>query len=332
METKIIQLREFSSLRTGGEGKCIVVATVEELKEAIIYAKSESLRVHVLGEGTNSYFGEDLSALLFIKLNLKGVVYTELVNLVRVKVQASEIWDELVAECVQKGLWGIENLSYIPGTVGAAPVQNIGAYGVELAEVFQSLDAYDTETDAVVTLGREECNFGYRDSIFKWNKGRYIIISVTLQLYKSPHPVLHYKPLDMFQGKEVSIHEVRHAVIEVRTRKLPDWKKHPNAGSFFKNPIVDMEISEQLKSLYPDMPMLQVIDGFKIPAAWLIEHIAEMKGMRIGEVGTWPTQPLVIVNYGSATADDIDAFAKEIRNRIHEKTGIILEQEVNRVG
>jgi UDP-N-acetylmuramate dehydrogenase len=144
--------------------------------------------------------------------------------------------------------------------------------------------------------------------------------------------VLHYKPLDVFQGKEVSVQEVRNAVIEVRTKKLPDWKEHPNAGSFFKNPIVDMEVSEHLKSLCPDMPMIEITDGFKIPAAWLIEHVAGMKGFRMGDIGTWPAQPLVIINYGSATADDIDTLAHAIRNRIHEKTGIILEQEVNRGG
>lgn len=332
MDIRNVSLKNYSSLRTGGEGKLVEVQSLEALKEAVIYAKSKGLRPHVLGDGTNSYFGEDLSEFLFIKLDLKGVVHTELVGSVTVTAQASEVWDELVAECVRRGFWGIENLSYIPGTVGAAPVQNIGAYGVELAEVFQSLNAYDTKTDEVVTFGREECNFGYRDSLFKWSKGRYIIISVTLELYKTPHLVLHYKPLDMFRGKEVSVQEIRNAVIEVRTKKLPDWKEHPNAGSFFKNPVVDVEVSEYLKSLYPEMPMIQVTEGFKVPAAWLIEHVASMKGFRAGDVGTWETQPLVIVNYGAATADDIDALAQDIRKRIHEKTGIILEQEVNRVG
>jgi UDP-N-acetylmuramate dehydrogenase len=332
MNVRTVSLKDYSSLRTGGEGSLVTVTDIDALQEALGHAKSAGLRAHILGGGTNSYFGEDLSKFLFIKLDLKGVIYTEVAGAVIVTAQASEVWDELVEACVALGLWGIENLSYIPGTVGAAPVQNIGAYGVELAEVFQSLTAYDTEDCALVTFGREECKFGYRDSIFKFSKGRYVIVSVTLALNKEPHPVLHYKPLDVFQGREVSLQEVRDAVIGVRTKKLPDWKEHPNAGSFFKNPIVDVEVSEYLKNLYPEMPMIQVVEGFKIPAAWLIEHVADMKGFRVGDIGTWPTQPLVIVNYGSATADDIDALAKEIRNRIHEKTGIILEQEVNRVG
>lgn len=334
MHIRNVALKEYSSLRTGGEGSLVEVRTVEELKEAIMHARSEGLQVHILGGGTNSYFGSDLSKFLFIKPEFSGIeLQTGNDGRVTITAGSSENWDEVVQLTVHKNLWGIENLSHIPGTVGAAPVQNIGAYGVELAEVFGTIQALDTETLEIVEFAREDCRFGYRDSVFKYQKGRYVILSVSLTLYTEPHPVLIYKPLDALQGKEgVTPQVVRDMVIKTRNEKLPDWKERPNAGSFFKNPVVDLETSEHLKNLYEDMPLIQVPDGYKIPAAWLIDRVAGMKGVRTGDVGTWPAQPLVIVNYGDATADDVDDFAKEIRSKIHKKTGIVLEQEVNRIG
>jgi UDP-N-acetylmuramate dehydrogenase len=333
LDIKTISLKDHSSLRVGGEGKCVEIQTTEGLKEAVMYAKAEGLSPHILGGGTNSYFGEDLSHFLFIKLPSGGIEYQEEGDDVFVKVGANVVWDDLVEECVEKGLWGIENLSYIPGTVSAAPVQNIGAYGMELKESFVSLLAFDMETQETKTLDRESCRFGYRDSLFKYEKEKYIILCITLKLSKIPHPILSYKPLDALRDKEgVTLQMIRDTVIDIRTKKLPNYKEHPNAGSFFKNPIIDLETSEYVKSLYPNIPLIQVMEGFKVPAAWLIEHVAEMKGVRQGDVGTWPAQPLVIVNFGSAIADDVDAFAKALQTKINEKTSIVLEQEVNRVG
>jgi UDP-N-acetylmuramate dehydrogenase len=333
MVEKTVFLKEYSSLRVGGEGKLIEVATLEELKEAAIRAKDEGLSLHTIGEGTNSYFGDNLSGFLFLKLPQGGIEYEEQGDQVLVKAGANVIWDDLVQECISRGLWGIENLSYIPGTVGAAPVQNIGAYGAELSEVFVSLDALDLATMDKVTLDREACQFGYRDSIFKYDKGRYVIVCITLELSKIANPRLLYKPLDALRDKEgVTLDEVRSLVIATRNAKLPNYHEHPNCGSFFKNPIVDQEAAEFLKGIYPDVPVIQVPQGFKIPAGWLIEHVANMKGIRRGDLGTWPVQSLVIVNYGNATADDIDALAREIQEKVNEKTGIVLEQEVNRVG
>ncbi len=332
MDIKLASLKDYSSLRIGGEGKLVEATTPAEFKEAIMHAKTEGLRVHILGEGTNSYFGEDLTDFLFIKLPKGGMEFREEGDDVYVKVGANVMWDDLVQVCVTRGLWGIENLSSIPGTVGAAPVQNIGAYGVELAEVFVSLDALDLITMEMVTLTREACQFGYRDSLFKYQKGRYVIVCITLKLSTLPTPVLTYKPLDALQATKPSLVQIREAVIAVRTKKLPNYHEHPNAGSFFKNPIVDLETSEMLKEKFPEMSFIQTLQGFKIPAAWLVEHIAQMKGVKQGNVGTWPHQPLVIVNYGNTTADELDAFAGEIRRKIGERTGIVLEQEVNRIG
>ncbi len=333
MEIKTVSMKEYSSLRVGGEGKVVDIANIEELKEALAYAKASGLRVHILGQGTNSYFGNELTSFLFIKLNLKGTTFLATENGFYVTAAASEIWDDLVALAVVKELRGIENLSYIPGTVGAAPVQNIGAYGAELADTFVSCEVFDTDERIVKTFTKEECQFGYRDSIFKHDIGRYIILSTTLLLSENKAFTLTYKPLDeLTLNENLSVKEVRNRVIEVRKSKLPEWKEHPNCGSFFKNPVVSSEQGEVLRSRYPGMSLISVGDGYKIPAAWLIEHIAEMKGVKIGSLRTWDKQPLVIVNDGDATADGVDAFVGVIKRKIFDATGITLEQEVNRVG
>lgn len=333
MEIKTVSMRDHSSLRVGGEGKVVEVSDVEKLKEALVHAKSLGLRVHILGQGTNSYFGEDLSSFLFIKLDLKGVSFLPTDNGCYVTSSASEIWDDVVALSVEKELRGIENLSYIPGTVGAAPVQNIGAYGAELADTFVSCEVFDTEDDTVKTLTKEECDFSYRDSVFKHEVGRYIILSVSLLLSRERPFILTYKPLDELLNKaDLSVEEVRGSVIKVRRSKLPEWRENPNCGSFFKNPVVTKAQSEGLRVKYPAMPLIEVLGGFKVPAAWLIEHVAEMKEVKAGGLHVWHKQSLVIVNDTEATADDVDAFVQEIKGRIKVKTGIHLEQEVNRIG
>lgn len=333
MEIIEVSLKDYSSLRVGGTGRICNISTAAELREAYLYAKSQTLEVHILGEGTNTYFGEDLSRFLFIKMNMKGVQFNEHDEKVFLTASAGEVWDEVVLASTERGLWGIENLSLIPGTVGAAPVQNIGAYGVELKDTFVSLLALDTRTYEVVEMKKEDCEFGYRDSLFKREKGRYIITSITLGLTHSFNAVLGYKPLDVLLGVEkLTPKDVRELVVETRIAKLPDWKEVANNGSFFKNPLITEEEGRDLKTKYPEVVLHEVDGGYKVPAAWLIEHVAGMKGVRVGDVGTWPTQPLVIINHGAATADDIDTFANSIREKVKVATGITLEQEVNRIG
>lgn len=333
MEIRTVSLKDYSSLRTGGEGQIVEVETTAELIEVCMYAKKENRIIQIVGEGTNTYFGEKAKDLLMVKMNNKGISFEDHESTVLLTAYAGEVWDDLVVFSTNKGLWGIENLSYIPGTVGAAPVQNIGAYGRELQDVFISLSAVDTETFNIVEINKEACDFGYRDSLFKKEYGRYIIISLTIELSKVSNPVLTYKPLDTLASlSNITPNEVRDMVIATRKSKLPDWKQHPNAGSFFKNPVVDTETASRLKSLYPDIPTIEVSNGWKIPAAWLIEHVAEMKGIRVGDTGTWPQQPLVLVNYGESTANDIDTLAESIKKKVYDATAIILEQEVNRIG
>lgn len=325
-----------------------VVTSEKELEEVILCAAAEGRRIHILGSGTNTYFGEDLGNLLVLKMEMKGIECEKKKENSKQKTEensdslqstvysltssAGESWDDIVKYAVTEGLWGIENLSYIPGTVGAAPVQNIGAYGMELKDSLVFVRAYDLEQKSFVELTKEQCQFGYRDSLFKKEKGRYVITQVTLELSKEKDPVLTYKPLDVLtSNKNVTLQEIRDVVIRTRTLKLPDYNFYPNAGSFFKNPIVSSMEAEVLRAKYPEIPLIPHQEGFKIPAAWLIEHVADMKGVRIGDVGTWPNQPLVAVNYKEADADDLDFLRNKIQQKVRDSTGIILEQEVTRV-
>jgi UDP-N-acetylmuramate dehydrogenase len=331
MKPLSVSLKEYSSLHVGGDGNLIVITSESELVKALHYASTHDLRVHILGDGTNTYFGDTIENLLVLKVDIKGIECTPLqpttYNLV---AAAGETWDDVVQYAIDHDLWGIENLSYVPGTAGAAPIQNIGAYGAELKDVFVSLRAYDRTQQTFVELLRDDCQFGYRDSMFKQTPGRYVITRITLTLSKTPIPVLTYKPLDTLAGKEhITLGDVRNLVIATRQTKLPDWKEYPNVGSFFKNPIVTQSKGETLRESYPDIALHAVDAGYKVSAAWLIEHVAHMKGFRTGNVGTWPSQPLVIVNYGDATAEDINRLATDVQAKVAQATGIQLEREVN---
>ncbi len=329
MEIRNVSLKNYSSLRVGGNGDMVIVTTAIELVEAVMYAKAHSKRIHILGEGTNTFFGSDLVDVLVVKLYLKGVSFEDKDEYCYITASSGESWDDIVLFACDKKLWGIENLSAIPGTVGAAPVQNIGAYGVELKDVLVSLSALDRDTLNVVEIDASACNFGYRNSLFKLEYGKYIIISVTLKLFHLPAPVLTYKPLDTLVGKgDITPHDVRSLVVATRKAKLPDYREYPNAGSFFKNPVVTKAQGEALRCIYPELPLIEVSEGYKIPAAWFIEHVAHMKGVRTGNIGTWPNQPLVIVNYGEADASEVIIFSQKIITSVKDTTGIVLEQEV----
>jgi UDP-N-acetylmuramate dehydrogenase len=332
MELRKVSIAEITSLRIGGYVDMVVVTSEDEVKEAVTYAQTHNKIVHVLGGGTNSYFAEDLSSYLVIKNEIMGIDEKTQENghTVLITCGAGEIWDDVVVYAVDRGYWGIENLSFIPGTTGGAPVQNIGAYGAELKTTLVSVAAFDCKSMQQVTLSNDACQFGYRDSLFKHKKGRYCITSVTLTLSTTPNPILTYSPLTALQGSSPSLTSIRNEVIRIRTEKLPNYHEFPNAGSFFKNPIIRGDVAQTFSSQFLECPMHHLEGGtIKIPAAWLLEHIAEVKGVRSGPVGTWPKQPLVIVNYGGATAEDINNFADIIVEKVKEKTGITLEREVN---
>lgn len=285
----------------------------------------------IVGEGSNILFLNDFEGMV-LKPGMKGIEpLEENGEDLLVRVGAAENWDKWVAYALEQGWYGLENLSLIPGSVGSSPVQNIGAYGVELKDHFDSLNAWDLKLNRHVKLERESCRFGYRSSIFKEEaRGRYIITHVTFRLHKKA--ALH---LDYGNVKEVftkaggrSPGDLRNAVIAIRRSKLPDPEQFGNAGSFFKNPMIDRTLFNCIRVDHPDVPSYPD-DGnqMKIPAAWLIEK-SGWKGKRIGNVGTWPTQPLVIVNYGGATGQDIFEFSERIREDAERLFGINLEREV----
>ena len=252
--------------------------------------------------------------------------------MLRVKVAAGENWHDFVLWCLENDLGGVENLALIPGNVGSAPIQNIGAYGVELREVFESCEAISIDTGKVKIFKKDECDFGYRNSIFKNTlKGKYIIFSVQFNLNKPPHALnISYKGLsEKLEGKIPNIQSIAQAVIEIRSSKLPDPKKIGNCGSFFKNPVISLIKFNDLKQQYPDIPHYpDQLDNIKIPAAWLIDTLG-YKGYRNQEAGVHPNQALVLVNYGNATGAEIKKLAQQIRNKVKEKFAINLEFEVN---
>ena len=287
---------------------------------------------YTLGGGNNILFTQRFAGTLLKPVG-KGIkIKAQIDDSVIVEAEAGVEWDDLVAWSVERDLWGMENLSLIPGTVGAAPVQNIGAYGAEAKDVIERVHFFDVEDRKHHTLGCAECRFAYRESIFKHElKGRAIITSVEFRLSKSSQPSLGYGDL----AKEVearggaTLKNIREAVCAIRQSKLPDTAVLGNAGSFFKNPIVNKEVSERLKAEYDSMPIYPVSEHkCKLAAGWLIDQ-AGLKGYRKGNVGVHERQALVLVNFGGATGAEVIALSKEVREKVFAKFGINIDPEVN---
>lgn len=305
-----------------------------DVQELIVDHFHSNYPLLVLGGGSNLLFTKDFEGVI-LRNQIKGIeVVEEDEQHIWIKVGAGEVWHELVLHCLSKDWGGIENLSLIPGSVGAAPIQNIGAYGVELQEVFHSLEAIDLVTGHRHTFDKETCEFGYRDSVFKraW-KNRYLITRVVICLQKPPHQLntSYGSILSELEasGASASIQSISKVVCAIRQRKLPDPQTIGNAGSFFKNPIVSAGDFELLKKTYRDIPFYPQEDGnIKIPAAWLIQT-AGWKGKRRGTHGVHPHQALVLVNYGGAEGQDIFQLSEEIKTAIRDQFGISLDREVN---
>ena len=286
-----------------------------------------------IGGGSNMLFTKNFSGTV-IRIGTKGIgVEEENDDFVVVRVAAGENWDDFVRYCVEKGWGGPENLSLIPGNVGTGPIQNIGAYGVEIKDVILDIEVFRIETMVKTVLSGEECEFGYRDSIFKGrDKGKYFILSVRFRLSKHPDLKLDYGSIrEELQAMKVSvptIADVRNAVCRIRQRKLPDPQKTGNAGSFFKNPVVSEAKYLELKERYPAIVSYPSGACYKIAAAWMIEHLG-WKGKRAGDAGVHEHQPLVLVNYGSATGKEILQLADLVSESVFKEFGIRLETEVN---
>ncbi len=337
---KNVNLRDLTTFQVGGKAQYFcVLKTKNDVLQAVLFAKEKKLPIFVIGEGSNILINDSGFKGLVIKFRGNKVSFTKRKGHVLVKAQAGLKWDRLVKICVDKNLQGIECLSGIPGTVGASPIQNIGAYGQELKDTFVKLIAFDFKEQKFVTFSKNDCKFSYRSSIFKIprNIGRYLITEVFLMLKKNATPTLTYKSLtDYFMKKNVinpTLKEVRKAVLYLRRKKLENPKFVGNAGSFFKNPFVGKKIFKALIKKYPDMPFYE--DGenrYKLFAGWLIDK-AGWRGKGIGGARVSSKNALVITNYRKkATAKDIKKLSEVISSDIYNKFGIKLEPEVQFIG
>ena len=307
---------------------------IEQARELLSNSLVKQLPILILGGGSNILFTKNFDGIV-IKNQLKGITLVNQTDTnYYIKSGAGENWNEFVSYCVENNYAGIENLSLIPGNVGASPMQNIGAYGVEIKDVFHELEALHIKTGEIHKFNLQDCQFGYRESVFKnKHKGQYIITSVTYKLNKKPVFNTSYgaidKELENMGVKELSISAISQAVCNIRTSKLPNPKEIGNAGSFFKNPIISASLFEKLKQEFPDIPSYpQSLDEVKTAAGWLIERCG-WKGRQIGDAGVHKNQALVLVNYNSATGTEIFELSGKIIDDVKEKFGIELEREVN---
>ncbi len=332
-----VSLKELTTFKIGGKARYFcVVKEPDDIARAVSFAEERKVPFFVLGGGSNVLVADEGFPGLSIKMDLLGVEFNEKGRgAVEVVAGAGENWDGLVDLCVEKGLYGLENLSGIPGSVGAAPVQNIGAYGTEVKEVISWVEVFDPAARSFKIFSKKECGFGYRDSIFKTSAGAGLIISRVGFVLKM-NDVLHteYKDLAAFFAAKnaVSPADVRDAVLKIRAKKFPDLREFGTAGSFFKNPFVTQKEFDALHATFPDMPHFPSAGGgVKIPLGWILDHVCHLKGIRDGAVGTFKGQALVLVNYGGASAADVILFATNIATSVKEKTGLSIEWEVRKI-
>lgn len=334
----ILEYLSLQPYNTFGIDACARYFCRVQSKEDILHIIQEELKYYskflIIGGGSNVLLCNDYDGLV-IKNEITGIeVIKEDKEHVWVKSYSGTVWHDLVMYCVEKNYGGLENLSLIPGTVGAAPMQNIGAYGIEIKDSFEELEAIDLQSGADRIFTKEECRFGYRESVFKREeKGKYFIYSVTFKLSKQSVINIAYGDIQkILQEKAIShptIKDVSDAVIEIRQSKLPDPKILGNAGSFFKNPEVEKSLAEKIQLAFPAMPKYEVPNGkIKIPAGWLIEQCG-WKGKQTGQTGNHARQALVIVNYGNATGDEVWQHAMDVQKSVQSTFGITLEPEVN---
>lgn len=331
-----VSLMPFNSFGIDVHAKYFASFSSETELLKILDEKEQSIpdtNILLIGSASNILFTKDFVGLV-LKNEILGIAIVHEDEEFRfVTAGSGVLWNDLVEFCINNDLGGVENLSLIPGTVGAAPIQNIGAYGVELKDVLHAVKFLDIRDRHWIVFNNRDCDFGYRNSIFKQKlKGRFIITSVTFKLKKNHTTNISYGSIkDLLTGKGIgdpTIKDISEAVKEIRKSKLPDPTQFGNAGSFFKNPIISFEEHKQLLAEYPDIVANEVENGYKIAAGWLIER-AGWKGYREGDVGCYPKQALVLVNYGNATGMQLLELSQKIQQSVLKKFGILLEAEVN---
>ena len=329
-----ISLKQYTTMKLGGEAR--YMATADSASDVVsLYrnARKENLPIFVLGGGSNVITHDEVFEGIVLLNKIKGFeIIAETDETTDVKIGAGEVWDEVVEKAIGLGLQGIEAMSGIPGTAGAAPVQNVGAYGQEIADTLISLEAYDSKPDTIVTISADECDFSYRNSIFRdKEKGRYCILNITLRLNKAEPKPPYYASLQKYIDdndiREVNLSVIRVAVLNIRSEKLPDPAELPSAGSFFKNALVEKWKLEELQKEYSDIPNYAMSDGrYKIPTGWLIDK-AGLRGYRSHGMRVYEKNALVLVNDSATGYDDLAAIREEIVQIVFDKFGIKIEQE-----
>ncbi len=330
-----IDLSKHNTFRTGGNARFFCeVKNESELIEIINFSKRNKLKFFIIGNGSNLLLNDNNFNGLIIKNSIKGInIEKKNKKTTIVSSYSGEDFDNLILFMKKNGLSGLENLWYIPGTVGASLVQNIGAYGIEVKDFVYKVECLDIKKNKIIILKNNECKFNYRNSIFKKNKNL-IIIKVYFKLNNFFYPNFKYKILkDIFKNKkQIKINEIVDTIEKIRKEKLPDWRKVGTAGSFFKNPIISIAKYKEISNKYPDLPMFNDKKGYvKISLAFVLDKICNLKDFKIGDVGLHGRQPLVLVNYGNATYKEINFFARKIEKKVFEKIKIKIEREVENI-
>lgn len=327
-----VNLAQYTTLKVGGPAEYFVSVTTDiELQSAIRLAKQNEFPITILGGGSNVLVDDDGVPGVVIRLRSDDISWSEEANQILLRCEAGACFDDVIAYTTDQGWWGLENLSAIPGTVGATPVQNVGAYGVEVADSIHSIEVYDSENDTFFMLSPTECEFGYRTSIFKTTKAAaWVITAVTFLLTTEPRPNLSYPDLTALSTEFITNSQVVRAHIQsVRAGKFPDWQLVGTAGSFFKNPIIPVIHYQKLKMTYPGLPGYPMSnDMVKVPLGWILDKVCGLRGYKDGAVGTYEKQALVLVQVGGATAADIYTVIDHISRMVRRATDIEITLEV----
>jgi len=323
-----VQLKPFNTLSLDAiASHYCKIQSNDDLIQALDFAKQQQLNVLILSGGSNMLLPEQIHALV-LHMDIQGIELLDADDQVqRLRVGAGQSWHDFVVWTTQQGFYGLQNLALIPGLVGASPVQNIGAYGVEVGEFIESVEVYDRENHSFSSIKAADCDFAYRHSIFKDQPGRYIITHIIFRLLKQPELKLNYGDLKTAVGEEQTPENLERQVIQIRQSKLPDPKEYPNVGSFFKNPVVDLQFFDQIAQQFPNLPHYpQPNNQVKMAAGWLIDQ-SGWKGKQLGSVGMFHKQALVLVNYANASLKDVRATYQAVQADVQEKFGVLLEPE-----
>lgn len=323
-----VQLKPFNTLSLDAiASHYCKIQSNDDLIQALDFAKQQQLNILILSGGSNMLLPEQIHALV-LHMDIQGIELLDADDQVqRLRVGAGQSWHDFVLWTTQQGFYGLQNLALIPGLVGASPVQNIGAYGVEVGEFIESVEVYDRENHSFSSIKAADCDFAYRHSIFKDYPSRYIITHVIFRLLKQPELKLNYGDLKTAVGEEQTPENLERQVIQIRQSKLPDPKEYPNVGSFFKNPVVDLQFFDQIAQQFPNLPHYpQPNNQVKMAAGWLIDQ-SGWKGKQLGSVGMFHKQALVLVNYANVSLKDVRATYQAVQADVQEKFGVLLEPE-----